>query len=56
MSRSAQNDGYAAQTNPTPDTILTLTLTLTLTPTQPFGGLSVCSRGRQGLYWVYVQF
>ena len=37
MSRSAQNDGYAAQTNPTPDTTLTLTLTLTLilTPTQP---------------------
>ena len=50
MCRSAQNDGYAAQTNPTPDPTLTLTLTLTLTPTQPFGGLSVCSRGRQGLY------
>ena len=33
MSRSAQNDGYAAQTNLTPDP--TLTLILTLTPTQP---------------------
>ena len=31
MCRSAQNDGCAAQTNPTPD----LTLTLTLAPTQP---------------------
>ena len=46
MCRSAQNDRYAAQTNLTPDP----TLTLTLTPTQPSGGLSVCSRGRQGLY------
>ena len=44
MSRSAQNDGYAAQTNPIPDPTLTLTLP------QPFGGLSVFSRGRQGLY------
>ena len=33
MCRSAQNDGYAAQTNPTPDPALTLTLTLTLTIT-----------------------
>ena len=48
--RSARNDGYAAQTNPIPDPTLTLTLTLTLTPTQPFGRLSVCPRGRQGLY------
>ena len=41
-----------AQTNPTPDLTLTLTLTLTptLTPTQPFGGLEVCSRDRQGQY------
>ena len=36
MSRYAQNDDYAAQTNPTPDTTLTLTLTLILTSTQPF--------------------
>ena len=42
MCRSARNDGYAAQTIPTPD--LTLTLTLTL------GGLEVSSRGRQGQY------
>ena len=44
--------GCGAQTNPTPDLTLTLTLTLTptLTPTQPFGGLEVCSRGRQGQY------
>ena len=46
LCRSAQHDGCAAQTNPTPD--LTLTLTLTLTLAQPFGGLEVCSRGRQG--------
>ena len=33
MCRSAQNDGCAAQTGPTPDPTLTLTLTITLTPT-----------------------
>ena len=33
MCRSAQNDGCAAQTNPTPDPTLSLTLTPTLTPT-----------------------
>ena len=38
MSRSAQNDGYAAQTNPTPDPTRTLTLT------QPFGALGLPSR------------
>ena len=45
MSRSAQNDGYAAQTNPTPNTTLTLTLTLTptLTPTL-WGALGLLSR------------
>ena len=54
MRRRAENDSCAAQTNPTLDPTLTLTLTqtltLTLTPTQPFGGLAVCSQGRQGQY------
>ena len=40
---------------PDPRPTLTLTLTPTLTPTRPFGGLEVCSRGRQGQYRVYVQ-
>ena len=39
MSRPAQNDGYAAQTNQTPDPTLTLTLTPTL-----WGALGLLSR------------
>ena len=54
MCKSAQNDACAAQTHPTPDLTLTLTVvTPTQPPTQPFGGVEVCSRGRQGQYYVF---